>query len=217
MSEPILTLTDGAGTNTLLEFVSTYFPFVDEPLKLKYRGRTYKVATTQLRKFEFEDFFISFNCLKCKTNCCRHMYIPIGFEGYWPEEKLKLIRSFKIRRYHIELNDRNLIYYIAFVGNHCKFQEGKACNIWDSNSDLQRRPMGCYFYPMTWYFYDDTLTFTKHCYPFICKAESSLYTQENFNLDLNTFKKLCKEIEALGLAVNYRPVEALEEQAYFSI
>ena len=112
---------------------------------------------------------------------------------------------------------KKMNYYLAFVGNHCRFQKGKSCNIWDSNIAEQRRPMGCHFYPMTWYWDDDqTVVFTKHCYPFLCKAESVRYNQADFNRDLNTFEKLCKEVELLGLTVNYRAVDAFKEQSYFT-
>lgn len=217
MSEEILELTDGACTNTLLEFISTYFPFIDEPLKLTYRGRVYEVITTQARKFEFEDFFASYKCHKCSVNCCANMYIPIGFAQYWSEEKLKKLHKFKPRRYSVRFNDKDIVYYIGITST-CKFQSGKKCTIWDSNDNVQKRPMGCHFYPMTWYWdYDDTIIFTKHCEPYLCKGESMQYTRSDFEFDLKTFKKLCKEVEYIGLTVNYRPVEALEEQCYFSV
>ncbi len=210
-------LTDGASTNTLIEFISTYFPFIDEPLRLTYRGRTYKVISTQARKFEFDEFFISHPCLKCPENCCKHMYIPIGFEQCWPPNKLKTLRTFKPRRYTIYFNDRKLIYYIGITGHKCKFQLGKVCTIWDSNTLIQKRPMGCHFYPITWYWDNGTIVFTKHCDPYLCKIESTRYTEADFKRDLNTFTKLCKEIETIGLAVNYRTIDALKEQSYFSI
>ncbi len=217
MSSQTLTLTDGAGTNTLLEFISSYFPFIDEPLKLTYRGRVYKILTTQVRKFDFEDFFLSYDCLKCPVNCCKNMYIPIGFEQYWPKDKLNKIRQFKPRRYKVYFNNREIIYYIGITGSRCKFQEKKSCTIWDSNTLMQNRPMGCHFYPMTWYWDDETIIFTKHCEPYICKGESTRYIQADFERDLNTFEKLYKEVETLGFVVNYRPIDALKEQCYFSV
>jgi hypothetical protein len=93
MSENIEELTNTGGTNNLLEFISTYFPFIEDPLKLTYRNRTYKVLTTGIREFEFEDFFISFECRKCNNECCKNMYIPFGFEQSWPQQKLKKFRG----------------------------------------------------------------------------------------------------------------------------
>lgn len=217
MTKQVIHLADAAGTNSLLEFISTYFPFVDEPLTLVYRGRTYKIIAAQAQNFDFEDFFISHECLRCTVNCCKNMYIPIGFERVWPEEKLKPLRRFKPRRYTLWLNGRKIIYYIGITGTGCKFQEKKGCSIWDSNIPVQNRPMGCHFYPMTWYWWDDTVFFTKHCEPYMCKGESTRYTEADLNRDLNTFEKLAKEIEAIGLAVSYRPIDALKEQAYFSL
>ncbi|NVM55536.1 MAG: hypothetical protein HWN66_17650 [Candidatus Helarchaeota archaeon] len=217
MSHKFYNLTDGAGTNTLLEFISSYFPFIDEPLKLRYRGRIYNVITTQMRKFEFEDFFVSYDCLKCSKNCCKNMYIPIGFEAFWHEEKLKAFRKFKPRKYTVWFNGRKIIFYIGNTGKNCRYQKRKACTIWDSNIRIQNRPLGCHLYPTTWYWYNNTIIFTKHCEPYICKGETTRYTQIDFERDLNTFEKLCKEIEMVGLAVNYRPVDALKEQSYFSL
>ncbi len=217
MTELIHELTDGAGTNTLLEFISTYFPFIDEPLNLTYRGRTYKVITIPARNIAFEDFFVSYECLKCSENCCKNMYIPIGFEDYWSEEKLKKFRRFKPRRYKVKFNNREYNYFIGTTGYKCKWQNSKACIIWDSKSPEQVRPMGCHFYPMTWYWWEETIIYTKHCEPYICTGESMRYTQADFDRDLNTFEKLAKEIETIGLPVNYRPIEALKEQCYFSL
>ncbi|NVM29461.1 MAG: hypothetical protein HWN65_11530 [Candidatus Helarchaeota archaeon] len=217
MSKQIHTLTDAAGTNTLLEFISTYFPFIDEPLKLTYRGRTYKILTTQARTFDFEDFFITHKCMKCPTLCCKNMYIPIGFEQSWPEVKLKTLRKLKPRRYTVWFNDQKIIYYIGLTPRLCKFHNNKACTIWDSNNSTQKRPMGCHFYPMTWYWWDKTVIFTKHCEPYICKGESMRYTEADFDRDLLTFEKLAKEIETVGFTVNYRPIDALKEQSYFSV
>ncbi len=219
MSSKIYELSDGSSTNTLLEFISTYFPFIDEPIKLIYRGRTYKVLTTQIKKIEFEDFFISHNCLKCAENCCKNMYIPIGFEDYWPSEKLEVIRRFKPHRYPVIINDQKMNYYIGFVGYKCKFQNGKSCGLWDSRDPVQKRPMGCHFYPMTWYWDEEEnmIIFTKYCYPYLCKAESTRYIEQDYERDLNTFEKICKEIEGVGFSVNYAPLDALKEQHYFSI
>lgn len=145
------------------------------------------------------------------------MYIPIGFELYWPEERLNAIRQFKPRRYTVLFNNQKMNYYIGFVGNRCKFQNRKYCTIWDSNNEIQRRPMGCYFFPITWYWNNKTIIFTKYCDPYLCKAESTKYTKEDLNQDINTFEKLCKEIKMIGLPVNYAPINALKEQSYFSI
>ena len=76
---PRYQLSDGVGSNTCLEFLSTYFPFIDEPLKIVYRGRKWDVLTTSPVKIAFEDFFISHNCLKCRKNCCKNMIVPVGF------------------------------------------------------------------------------------------------------------------------------------------
>ena len=217
MYVPRYTISNGACSNQLLEFVSTYFPFIDEPLKITYRGRTYDVLTAQASKIEFEDFFISHNCLKCRKNCCYNMIVPVGFEGYWTKEMLKLIDHFKPRKYTAYYNDQKLIYYLGRTGKHCIFQEGKACTVWDSNTPTQRRPMGCHFYPMSFYTMDDTLIFTKHCDPYMCKGESNQYTEKDLDRDLNTFEKMCKEVEAIGFRANYRPVDALKDQAYFSV
>jgi len=208
---------DGSGSNLLLEFISNYFPFFDEPLNITYRGRTYEVLTAQASKIEFEDFFVSHNCLKCRKNCCYNMLVPVGFEGYWTKEMLIFIDHFKPRKYTAYYNDRKLIYYIGRTGLHCKFQEGKACTIWDSTISIQRRPMGCHFFPMTFYTMDDTIIFTKHGDLKMCKGESNLYTERDFDRDLNTFEKMYKEVEALGFKANYRPIKALKDQAYFSI
>ncbi len=217
MATKIITLTDGVLTNNLIEFVSTYFPFIDEPLKMTYRGRTYKVITTQAREFEFEDFFISHQCLKCPVNCCKNMYIPIGFAEYWSEEKVKSFRSMKPKKYHLLINGREMGYYIGLTTRGCKHQKGKVCTVWDSNLPVQRRPMGCHLYPMTWYWDAPKIIFTKYCDPYLCKAESMLYTEADFQRDLNTFEKMAQEVEAIGLAVNYRPIAALKEQCYFSL
>jgi len=210
-------LTDGAATNTLIEFISTYFPFIDEPVRMTYRGRIYKVISTQVREFEFEDFFISHFCLKCPVNCCKNMYIPIGFEGYWTSEKLNSIRFIKPRKYHLTINDKAIIYYIGLTKYKCKYQKGKVCTLWDSNTTTQKRPMGCHLYPMTWYWEDGRIIFTKYCDPYLCKAESTKYTEADFKRDLNTFEKMAKEVEFIGLKVNYYPIEALREQSYFSL
>ncbi|MHA1264546.1 MAG: YkgJ family cysteine cluster protein [Candidatus Helarchaeota archaeon] len=217
MVQEMAILTDGAGTNTLLEFISTYFPFIDEPIILRYRKKTYKVVSTMARQIRFEDFFVSHDCLKCTMNCCKEMYIPLGFAPYWSEEKLERFKEFKPRRYRVWLNGKEYVYYIGTSGARCKYQEGKACTIWDSNQPVQIRPMGCHFYPMTWYWWKDTIIFTKHCEPYICKGESTRYTQQDFERDMNTFQKLCREIESIGLSTNYRPLEALKEAVYFSI
>ncbi len=214
---PRYQLSDGAGTNTCLEFVSTYFPFIDEPLKITYRGRKYDVLTTRPVKIAFEDFFISHNCLKCRKNCCKNMIVPVGFEKYWTKEMLKGIDHFKPRKYTLLFNDQKLIFYIGRTGDKCKYQEKKACLSWDSNVPTQRRPMGCHFYPMSFYLQEDTLIFTKHCNPYLCKGESNQYTEKDLERDLNTFEKMCKEVKAAGLAPNYYPIEALKEQSYFSI
>ena len=217
MSKQIEELTDAGGTNNLLEFISTYFPFIDEPMKLSYHGRTYKLLATQARKFDFEDFFISFDCLQCKKDCCKNMYIPLGFEHHWSEEKLKKFRTFKPRKYTVWFNDRKMKFIIGLTNYRCKWNEKRLCTMWDSNLPVQNRPMGCIFFPMTWYWDEGTVIFTKHCEPFICTAESTQYTEANFKLDLNTFEKLAKELEIAGFTVNYRPIDALKEQAYFSI
>jgi Fe-S-cluster containining protein len=145
------------------------------------------------------------------------MYIPIGFEQLWSEEKLKNLRRFKPRRYKVQLNGQQFIYYIGSVDRACKFQEGRACTIWDSDRLEQNRPMGCHFYPMTWYWDEGAVIFTKHCDPFLCTAESIKYTEEDYRLDLRTFEKLAKEIETVGWTVNYAPIDALKEQHYLTI
>ena len=43
------------------------------------------------------------------------------------------------------------------------------------------------------------------------------YTEADFDRDLFTFEKLAKEVETVGFTVNYRPIEALKEQSYFSV
>ncbi|TFG05172.1 MAG: hypothetical protein EU536_02695 [Promethearchaeota archaeon] len=218
MAKKIEILTDAGGTNNLLEFISTYFPFIDEPITLTYHGRTYKVLAAQARKFEFEDFFISFDCRKCKKECCNNMYIPLGFEQFWPPEKLKMFRSLKPRRYTVWFNERKMKFIIGITAPRCEWYKNRSCLVWDSNLPTQKRPVGCIFFPMTWYWGDGgTVVYTKYCEPFLCTSESTRYAQEDFNRDLNTFEKIAKEVEVAGFPVNYAPIDALKEQAYFSL
>lgn len=89
--------------------------------------------------------------------------------------------------------------------------------MWDGDSPTQTRPLGCIVFPITWYWNEGTVIFTKHCDPFLCTSESTRYTEEDFARDLNVFEKICRELEAVGFPVNYRPIDALKESVYFSI
>ncbi|TFG05173.1 MAG: hypothetical protein EU536_02700 [Promethearchaeota archaeon] len=217
MSEEMYTITDGVGSNLLILFISTYFPFIEEPIILTYLKRKYKVLTTGLREFKFDYFFLSHDCLRCPKNCCTHVSIPIGFERFWSEDKLKPLRAFKPRKYNIYLNDEKMVYYIGSTANYCKYQKKKACTIWDSNIPAQRRPMGCHFFPLSFYWENGTLVFTKYCQPYECKDDPTRYTQADLNRDLNSFEKIIAEVKAIGLTPNYHPLEALKEQSYLTV
>jgi hypothetical protein len=217
MSENIEELTNTGGTNNLLEFISTYFPFIEDPLKLTYRNRTYKVLTTGIREFEFEDFFISFECRKCNNECCKNMYIPFGFEQSWPQQKLKKFRPYHPKKYIVWLNDRKMKFIIGHSKSTCKWLKDNKCEIWDSDIPIQNRPIGCIIFPATWYCESGKIIFTKYCYLFLCTSESNKYTHNNFKYDLNTFQKITKEVESLGFSVNYAPIDALKEKVYFSL
>ena len=108
-------------------------------------------------------------------------------------------------------------YYIGYTGYFCKYQKGKACTIWDSDRVAQNRPMGCHFFPLSFYWDDGTLTFTKYCQPYECKDDPTRYTQADFNRDLNPFEKIIKEVETIGFTPNYHPLDALKEQCYLTV
>jgi hypothetical protein len=217
MSNKKYTITDGVQTNKLIQFVSTYFPFIDEPVTMTYRGREYEVLTTGLKDFQFEYFFLSHNCLKCPKNCCLHVYIPIGFEKYWPDTKLKPLQSFNPRRYTIYLNNEKYIYYIGYNDYSCKYQSDKSCTIWDSNIAIQKRPMGCHFFFLFFAWDNGTLIFTKYCQPYECKDDPTRYNEADFNRDLNSFEKIIEEVKAIGFKPNYHPIYALKEKYYLTI
>ncbi|TFF98788.1 MAG: hypothetical protein EU547_00485 [Promethearchaeota archaeon] len=217
MSNISYTITDGLNSNRLIQFVSTYFPFIDEPITMIYRGREYKILTTELEDFEFEYFFLSHNCLKCPKNCCLYVYIPIGFEKYWPKEKLKLLQSFNPRKYTFYLNNQKFIYYIGDTDYSCKYQNGKSCTIWDSNKSIQKRPMGCYFFPLSFIWDNDTLIFTKYCTPYECMDDPTRYNEADFYRDLNAFEKIIAEVKSIGFKPNYRTIDSLKEKYYLTI
>ncbi|TFF98787.1 MAG: hypothetical protein EU547_00480 [Promethearchaeota archaeon] len=217
MSQKIEELTNVTGTNNLLEFISTYFPFIENPLKLTYRNRKYKVLTTGLQNFEFEDFFISFDCSKCKNGCCTDMYIPFGFEQSWSNDKLNKFRSYHPKKYTVWLNDQKMKFIIGHTKSRCKWLKKNKCEIWDSNLPIQKRPIGCIIFPTTWYWDNGKIIFTKYCHPFLCTSESNRYTKIDLANDLNTFEKITNEVKLLGFSVNYSPIDALKEQVYFSI
>ena len=108
-------------------------------------------------------------------------------------------------------------YYIGYTGYFCKYQKGKACTIWDSDRVAQNRPMGCHFFPLSFYWDEGTLTFTKYCQPYECKDDPTRYTQTDFNRDLNSFEKIIKEVEIIGFTPNYHSLDALKEQCYLTI
>ncbi len=217
MSNEVYPLTDGVGQNLLLLFISTYFPFIEESVNLVYRGRKYKVLTTGLRNFEFDYFFLSHDCLKCPKNCCQHVHIPIGFEKYWSKEKLKSLRRFKPRRYYFYINNVKMSYYIGYNGYYCKYQEDKACTIWDSDKTTQNRPMGCHIFPISFYWDEGIVKFTKYCQPYQCKDDPTHYTKADLDRDLNSFEKIIKEVEFIGFTPNYHPLDALKEKHYLTI
>jgi len=205
------TLTDPAGTDGfVLGYVAMYFPFIDESLEIKYRNRIYEIPSTQKPSRFEEEFFVSYDCSECKINCCgRNWGLGIGFDELWKDREWETLKNFQARRYPIYLNGKKTYYYIGKTGYACKFQQEKKCLIWDNAEASQKRPMGCHFYPMSWYWHNGTAIFTRASEEDSCKWIKS-YSQSNFERDLNTLNKMCKEVELLGLKVNYDPVKVLE-------
>jgi hypothetical protein len=203
-------LEDPVTESTILGYVAMYFPFIDEPLEIKYRHRVYEVPTTQKTcRFE-EEFFVSYDCAECKINCCgRNWGLGVGFDGLWKEKDLETVKNFKAKKYAIYLNGKKTYYYVGKTGYACKFQQEKKCLIWDSAEAGQNRPMGCHFYPMSWYWVDNMVTFTRSCEEDSCKWVKS-YSRANMERDLNTLYKMCKEVELVGLKANYEPIKVLE-------
>ena len=136
-------------------------------------------------------------------------------QNYWSSEMLKGIDHFKPRKYTLLVNDQKVIFYIGRTGDKCKYQEKKACLKWDSNVPTQRRPMGCHFYPMSFWLEEDTLVFTKHCNPYLCKGESNRYTEKDLERDLNTFEKMCKEVKAVGFKAKLLSYRGLKGTVLF--
>jgi len=205
------TLADPGGTDGLvLGYVAMYFPFIDEPLEIKYRNRIYEVPSTQKPcKFE-EEFFVTYDCSECKINCCgRNWGLGVGFGAIWQDKDPETLKNFKAKKYAIYLNGTKTYYHMGKTGYACKFQQGKGCTIWDSAEPLQKRPMGCHFYPMSWYWDDNTVIFTRATEDDSCNFVKS-YGQANYERDLNTLNKMCKEVELLGLKANYQPGRILE-------
>jgi hypothetical protein len=202
-------LTDPASTSSLLlRFLAWYFPFIDEPLLIKYRRRTYQTPSTPKRCRFAEEFFTTTDCLQCLKNCCkRNWALAIGFESVW-QDKEGMLENFHAKKYSVYLNDNPMYYYIGKTGYKCKFQQERKCSIWDSALAIRKRPMGCHIYPMKWRWdtENNTIVFYRSGDCNFLKA----YGPQDLECDLNSFNKMCKEVESLGFQANYEPQKVLK-------
>lgn len=203
------TLIDPASTDSfLLRFLSWYFPFMDEPLLIKYRRRNYQIPSTPKRCKFVEEFFTTPDCLHCLKNCCkRNWALAIGFEEVWHDNEA-LLKNFHARKSSFYLNNKRLSYYIGKTGYACKFQQEKRCLIWDSALALRNRPMGCHIYPIKWRWDEETNTIVFY------RAGScnflKAYSPQDLECDLNSFDKMSKEVELIGFKASYEPQKMLK-------
>jgi len=109
----------------LLSFVAWYFPFIDEPLIIKYRQRIYQPPLNQKRYRFAEDFFVTTDCLQCPKNYCkRNWALALGFESVW-QDRADILKIFHAKKYPLYLNDKRMHYYIGKTGYAYKFQQEK--------------------------------------------------------------------------------------------
>jgi Fe-S-cluster containining protein len=203
------TLTDPTSTSShLLSFMAWYFPFIDEPLIIKYRQRIYQTPSTQKRYRFAEDFFVTTDCPQCPKNCCkRNWALAVGFESVW-QDREEILKNFHAKKHYLYLNDKRTAYYIGKTGYACKFQQERKCLVWDSALTIRKRPMGCHIYPMKWHWdeQNSTVVFSRSG---ACNFRKS-YSPQDLECDLNSLDKMCKEVELLGFKPNYEPQKRLK-------